>query len=90
MHLEPKHRVFPAKADSRSTLAVAHKSSTYNNAQCISAREGSAASPPWRLYSPLCRLPLGYFRPDQGPPGGGLVNGEQPRPHLRDSVVAPP
>lgn len=40
---------------------------------------------------PLCRLlPLGYFKPDQGPPGGVLVNGEQLRPHPHASVVAPP
>ena len=30
---------------------------------------------------PLCKLLLGYFKPDQGPLGEGLVNGEQQRPH---------
>lgn len=45
---------------------------------------------PGVFTGPLCRLLLGYFKPDQGPLGGGLVNGEQPRPHPRASVVAPP
>lgn len=62
MHLEPGHCLFPIKAGSLSTLAVVQKSSTYNNVQCISAREGSAASLPWRLYRPFVSAAAGLFQ----------------------------